>query len=352
MRNFWLSLGVLLCLSLTSCGSITYVIRAGLHQLRISNSSVPIAKLLDDPRIKKETKQRLRQILRLREFCRTRLGLNVSNNYLSMYEVHGKYVMWAVTAAEPLALKPYTWWFPVIGAVPYKGHPVKSRAVEEGETLKREGYDVLVRGVPAYSTLGWFNDPVFSSMLSYAPIDLINTIIHESAHATIYSESNADFNERVATFIGYKGAELFAIEEYGADSPEVKEIRNQLSDLQLFSGFLNQFVEGLKKVYARKVDDPEKFRMKREYIRSAQTRFREFQKQFSKPRYGHFFNPELNNANILSMVRYDGNLAPFFALLAAKGDDLKATISALESISESDDPLKALDQSILQNAES
>ena len=129
-----------------------------------------------------------------------------TKNYSTFVNLHRPYVTYIVSAAPKNELKYYTWYFPIIGSVPYKGYFNEAGANGEARDLASEGYDTYVRGVTAYSTLGWFKDPILSSMLAYSDYDMVNTIIHETVHTTIYIKSNANFNERLASYLGDLGA--------------------------------------------------------------------------------------------------------------------------------------------------
>lgn len=191
-----------------SC-SLGYVIKSGYYQSKILLHREPIQNILKDTSIPDKVKKKLQLIQEVKEFSVRTLGLKTTNNYSTYVALKEPYVSWLVRGAYPYKLEPYTWWFPIVGTVPYKGFFVKQDALSAQSRLKKKGYDTYVRGVTAYSTLGWFHDPILSSMMSYPDSDLVNLIIHESVHATLFIKSSVDFNEQLASFVAQIGTQKF-----------------------------------------------------------------------------------------------------------------------------------------------
>jgi predicted aminopeptidase len=191
------------------------------------NKRVPIEDVLKDPKIKPEIKRKLRLAQKAEQFAEQELGLKPTDNYESYVELNRPYVVYAVNASYKNRLEGYTWHFPIIGDVPYKGFFSLEDAKEEEKLLLKKNLDTYLRGVTAYSTLGWFDDPILSSMMSYSDHYLVETIIHETVHATIYIKDNADFNEQLASFLGAKGAEKFYLKHEGPDSKTLKNIKKE-----------------------------------------------------------------------------------------------------------------------------
>ncbi len=180
-------------------------------------------KVLEDPQVGDEVKRKIRLVQEAKDFAEKKMNLERTSNYDSFVQLEDRYVTYTVSAAFKDKLEPYLWSFPIVGKVPYKGFFRKAEAFEEEKELKAENLDTYVRGVSAYSTLGWFSDPLLSSMTSYSDSDLVETVIHETTHATLYIKSNADFNERLATFVGIKGMQQFYQEREGQNSPVIAQ---------------------------------------------------------------------------------------------------------------------------------
>lgn len=193
-----------------------YVVEQGWGQLERRWAQVPLEQAdIEDP----ELAALLAEVPAIKAFGQERLGLKRSGNYTAYLAVEGSGVSHVVTAAPKLELKPYTWWFPLVGSVPYKGFfdPADARAL--AEELEAQGYDIHRFSPPAYSTLGWFSDPITTPMLRQGRLELIETLLHEMAHATLYVQGQGDFNEQLASFVGRKGAQLY-LRGPGGWSPE------------------------------------------------------------------------------------------------------------------------------------
>ena len=193
---------------------VYYALVQGKGQLTIVWKAKPVEAFLGDPATPDSIKQKLDFIGEVREFAINELGLNDTDNYTTMYDQQGKPILWVVTGCEPYAFEAKVWKFPIVGEMPYKGFFIQSMADKEMEVLKEEGYDVGVRTVGGWSTLGWFKDPILSNMLNRSHGDLANLIIHELVHATIFVKDSVEFNENLASFIGDEGAKLFLKRNY------------------------------------------------------------------------------------------------------------------------------------------
>lgn len=341
----------LLSLSLTTGCQITYLVSSGYHQARLLSSRVPIEKALNDPNLTSEEKRKLKLAQEARVFAETELGLKPTRNYTSYVHLDRPYVTYVVSAAEKSALKPYNWWFPLVGSLPYKGFFTEEAAKNEAKRMSDKGYDVYVRGVSAYSTLGWFNDPILSSMLRYKDYDLVDTIIHETVHATIYIKSEADFNERLAVFFGAKGAEEFYRKREGENGQTIQAMADDLHDSKLFSDFIAAEMKELESWYAAKEKEMGKEKKQNGTIelneKERKARLRLIQDHFVaqlKPKlkrpeyYKSFETSELNNARLLNFRLYFENLDDFERLFVKLGRDYKKMLKFCKSLEDSKDP--------------
>lgn len=213
MRRF--ALVVLLPL-LSGC----YLITQGYGQLRVLLDSRSIDDLLADPAVPDQTKLKLLLVREIKSFGEHELGLTRSANYESFYDTRGKPITYIVSACRKDRFQPYTWWFPIVGDVPYKGFFAKEDAQAEAADLEKQGYDVSLGMAAAYSTLGYFPDPVLSTMLAYPEEQLVALILHELTHGTVYLPGGTDFNEGLASFVGWQGALEFARRRKGIASVE------------------------------------------------------------------------------------------------------------------------------------
>ena len=200
---------------------VVYGIQMGKGQLSIVWQARSVKDVLLDPTIADSVKIKLKVIQEIRQFAFEKIGLTPTDNYTTFYDQNGKQIIYVVTACAPFALKPNLWHFPVLGAVPYKGFFNLEKAKKEERKMNLLGLDTDLGGASGWSTLGFFKDPVLSQMLSRNEGDLVELIIHELTHGTIFVKDNVDFNENLASFIGNKGAILFLKQKYGTESKEL-----------------------------------------------------------------------------------------------------------------------------------
>lgn len=318
---------------LTGC-QIFYLANNSYQQLKLMNARVPIEKALADPKVSNEVKRKLKLVQEVLKFGSEKLGLNTDKNYRTYVDIGRPYVTWIVQAAKVDEIRAYTWWFPVVGRLPYKGYFSEAEAKAEAKKFDPTQYDTNVRGASAYSTLGWFHDPVLSSMMRYDDTDLVSTILHESVHATLFIQDHGDFNERLANFFGNKGAELFYESLEGKDSPTVKQIRMENADHLLFSKWISQQIEALREFYKTHKTPDEKIKRLAEF----QTDFaKSLKPQLKTSNFDGFSKLRLNNAVLLNYTTYDQNLSDFEAFYAKVGDYREA-LKRLRSLAKSKDP--------------
>lgn len=317
---------------------ITYLIRSGYEQTKILSKRKSIESLLKKEELDPKTKAKLQLAQAAKEFAEKKLNLKPTSNYQSYVQLDRPYVSWIVQAAKAYELTPYLWRFPLVGAVPYKGYFTEEGAKEEEKTFDVAEYDTYVRGVTAYSTLGWFNDPLLSSMMHYSDVDLVELIIHESVHATLYFKNQADFNERLATFLGQKGAELYFREKEGADSKTADQIGLEREDQKLFSEFITSELKRLEQWYREN-----KSEMNRE---KKADRLKEIQAAYNEktiPKYKtralqNILKGPLNNAFLLSLKTYYSDLKLFEELYDQVGGDFSKFLSVCKSLEKEKNP--------------
>jgi len=199
---------------LTGC----YILTQAQGQLRMLLNSQNIDTLLADPAVPDKTKLKLLFVREVKDFGEHELGLARSANYESFYDTQGKPITYIVSASLKERFQPHIWWFPIVGDVPYKGFFSRDDAIAEAKDLEKQGYDVALGTAAAYSTLGYFPDPMLSTMLGYPDEQLAALLLHELTHGTIYLPGGTDFNEGLASFVGWQGALEFARRKRGIHS--------------------------------------------------------------------------------------------------------------------------------------
>src|SRR5688500_14695128 len=201
------TIALVLFLALTPTGC--YLSRAGWEEARILAGRKDIARLVEDADTDEVTRRKLQLVLAARAFARDSIGLDVGESFTTYSRLRRDTLVLVLSAAYRDRLEPHTWWFPIVGRVPYKGFFDFDAARDAARDLQAEGLDTYLRPSAAFSTLCWFNDPLLSTTLRYDSLDLANTVIHEVTHNTFYAPGQAVFNESFATFVGARGAEWF-----------------------------------------------------------------------------------------------------------------------------------------------
>jgi predicted aminopeptidase len=232
-----------------NAGLVMYGLRMGKGQMQIIIDARPVTEVLADASIADSVKVKLKLIQEIRAFAFDSIGLKRNENYTTFYDQKGQRLIYVVTACDPFALKPYQWHFPVLGDVPYKGFFDKDKAVLEEKKMKLTGYDTDIGGASGWSTLGWFKDPILSNMLANQEGELAELIIHELTHGTIFVKNNVEYNENLASFIGYKGAIWFLESKYGKDSDELKNYLADRKDEKTLIDFMLRSAHSLDSLY-------------------------------------------------------------------------------------------------------
>jgi predicted aminopeptidase len=195
---------ILVCLALGGCGTL-YVAQAAKGQLQILNAREPIPRVLADPRTDPQLKQRLETVRAARDFASRELALPNNKSYTSYADLKREFVVWSVVATPEFSVEPREWCFPIVGCVAYRGYFKQTSAEKFAESLRAEGFDTLVGGVPAYSTLGKFNDPILNTMMTYGDDELASIMFHELSHQVVYIADDTSFNEAFAVTVEEEG---------------------------------------------------------------------------------------------------------------------------------------------------
>lgn len=327
--------------SLTGC-QLSYYMHSAYNQSKLVNGRKPIEKVLRTSKLEPETRRKLILVQDVKKYAESQLGLKKSKNYTSYVQLDSPYVTYIVQAAYKFELKPHLWKFPFVGEVPYKGYFNRKLADEEAAAFNKDEFDTWVRGVSAYSTLGWFQDSVLSSMMKYEDHDLVETIIHETTHTTLFIKSAAEFNERMATFMGHEGMKLYYKATEGPKSIHLIKAEDDSHDQDLFSKFITKELQDLKKWYE---DNKGKVTVesKTARLKEIQARFvKDLKPKMKTENYKEFEKRELNNAYLLAIQTYEYSLEDFAKLYEKMGGDFKKTLDWLKSLEDQKDPAQAL----------
>lgn len=336
-KGFWGIWGsivlFLATLGLTSCGHLGYYAQAVHGHFALLERRESIAELLQQARTPQTLKKRLRYVQQARRFASEMLALPDNGSYRTYADLQRPYVVWNVFAAPELALQPVQSCFLVAGCLSYRGYFAAADARAYAEELRRQGHDVYVGGVTAYSTLGWFDDPVLNTMLRHADFYLSSVIFHELAHQRLYIEDDSAFNEAFASAVEQAGMERW-LAHYG-DTELSAAYREWQARKAAFTELVLDAVERLQAVYAEDVPDARKRLRKDEEFAALRARYRKLKEKWDGySGYDKWFARDLNNAKLLTVHTYQALVPGFLSLLEQHGGDFAAFYRAAESLAE------------------
>lgn len=314
-RLFQALLVLIVVLVIAQWELVKYGVEQGAGQMNIVWNAKPVEEYLKSPGFPDSLKEKLHLINRVRQFAIDSLSLKDTKNYKTLYDQKGQEIIWVVMASEPFSLNAKQWRFPVVGNVPYKGFFDRDKAIKLKEELEKEGWDVNIRNPGGWSTLGWFTDPILSSMLERSDGDLANLIIHEMSHATIFVKDSVDFNENLATFIGDRGAEQFLLSVFGPESEEYITYMNEDSDYVMFSEHMLRGAGKLDSLYATFDENDsfaEKAKLKKETILKIVNSLDTLSLRASQSKPSLRYHENLpNNAYFMNFIRYQAKQDTF-----------------------------------------
>jgi predicted aminopeptidase len=330
-----------LLLALSSC-SFSYVVKQGIFQLELLAGAEPIPIALRSKDLDAKKRAKLILIQDVRSFAKAELGLK-AKNYQDV-NLSWDRALFTVSAAEALKFEPYRWWFPIIGYVPYKGFFDKDDAIFERNRLVTLGFDTQVGRVDGYSTLGYFLDPVWPSMLNLSDQALVDLIIHELTHETIYVANQTIFNETLASFVAKVGTKMYMEKRFGIKSAEYQKVVDYQRDHQTYQDFFYDLYGRLDKAYGLNQTLAEKTKNKSAILLDAKHRY---QKLSIGEDFQQLDWSRINNAYLMSFKSYNFD-DPVFLELLELSKNFKHFISELSYYSQSHDPFKSLRERVLK----
>jgi predicted aminopeptidase len=304
----------------------------------------PIAQVLQQPDLSPTIRQRLETVLAVRQFAANNLGLRVGGAYETITAVDQNAVVWVVMAAPRDSLAPYLWWFPIVGYVPYKGHFDKARAEAEARAMEGKGYDTYVRPAIAFSSLGFFNDPLLSNLLELNQVELAGVLIHELFHRTFFLKSDVMFDESSANWIGNRGAVDFFTQTEGPESRDAVAARDIYESDMKFAAFLLQQEARLRKLYQSGLPRDQILKRRLVIFREIKADYARLKPLLSGLERFDLDQQQLNNAVLLNYMIYFHDLDHFAALERIHQGDTRAAIQSIIELaqSEPDDPFHAI----------
>ncbi|HXE66020.1 MAG TPA: aminopeptidase [Rhodanobacteraceae bacterium] len=304
--------------ALTGCSTIGYYAHLAAGEMAVLRARVPIKQLIADPHADPALRARLALALRARAFASDTLKLPRNKSYTTYADIHRPFVMWNVFATPALSLQPVEHCFLFAGCVAYQGFYHHDRAEALAATLKQQGDDVWIGGVPAYSTLGHFADPLLSTMDRWSDDEMIGTIFHELAHQQFYVKDDTTFNESFATFVQREGLREWHKENH-LPPPDAAGVQRRKQFTQLVLATRDK----LKALYGSPLSDAAKrnrkartfAEMRRDYEHLRDTEWH------GNTRYDRWFDTPPNNAKLLPFGLYDRGVPAFAELFKQCGGD-------------------------------
>ena len=327
MRRGILAIAVCVAvLLLISTPTACYLSRGAWEEAKILSRRQPISEIVADPRTPNDARAKLKVVLAAREYAKDSLRLRTKDSFTTYSRLDHDTLVLVVSAAYRDTLKPYTWWFPIVGRVPYKGYFDFAAAKKAAKDLYDDGFDVYVRPSDAFSTLGFFNDPLLNTTLKGDSLGLANTVIHELTHNTFYASGQAPFNESFAMFVGARGAAAF-FRSRGQEAAAQK-VEAEWEDDKLLARFWARVIRSLDSAYAAHPADKAARIAARdtvyESVRTALVNEIAPQLKTINPAYAQ--RVQLNNAALLARRVYASDLDVFDLVYEKEGRDLKRAI--------------------------
>jgi len=326
---------------LTACTTVGYYSQIVSGHMKIVMGKRPVAEVVSDENVNEALKRRLDVAQRARHFGINTLGLPNNESYTSFYDTGKRYVTWNVIAAGEFSFDPYTWCFPIAGCVSYRGYYAEEDAKSYAtEIAEREGLDVTVTGATAYSTLGWFKDPLLNTMLTRSDPAIASLIFHELAHQKLYVGDDSTFNESFATFVENQGLKQWEQHE-SLNNPQPNdeqmsaELEARKMRQQQFVALLRTTREDLEELYGSSISEDEMRVSKQQRFQQMRSEYQELKQSWNNYEgYDHWFSQDLNNARLVSVATYNDYIPAFKEMFDQSGGSLAEFYEAAEKVAE------------------
>ena len=317
------SIYFVLIASLTACSGPGYYLQAVSGQWKLMHARQDIQSLLDNPATSSELAVQLKAADQIKAFAENTLDLPASGSYSSYVEVDDDALVWNVVATEEFSLEAKKWCFPVAGCVPYRGFFKRQKAEDSAARLSKKGMDVSVSPAAAYSSLGWFNDPLLSTMVSGSDIRLAAYLFHELAHQRLYIKGDGLFNEAYASFVEETGVRVWL--ESNQRQSELLQRQQRQDASKDFRNVIGEVRNELAGLYQTDAPDSVKRQRKAEIFQSFSQSYERLiaEKWSGKRYYASWFEEPVNNARLALYNTYEGSHCAFQGLFDQAGGDIR-----------------------------
>jgi predicted aminopeptidase len=318
--------------------SLFYVLKQGIYQMSLLSGAEPIELALRTPDLDANKRKKLELILDVRHFAENELKLEAKKNYKDV-NLSWDQRIHTISGSAALKFRPYLWWFPVVGNVPYKGFFNETDADLEKKLVEAQGFETQKREIHGYSTLGYFSDPVWPAMLLMSEQALVELIIHELAHATVYIPNQTPFNETFASFVGKHGARAYIVHRFGKNSDAVTIWDRIDQNEKRYHQFFHELYATLNNLYGQEMTDHEKRAKKAIIYAEAKKDYETLVRENKLPSID--FN-NVNNAYLLSFKSYNEDFHVFDKLMSLVGGDFGKFIDEINYYGRTTTPFLSL----------
>lgn len=329
-----LALPIVVILFIQGCSSLSYYQQAIAGQYKILSNRVDIEYLITDENTADDLKQKLELVRHIRAFSATEMQMNVGKSYSQYSDTKRDYVVWNITAAPELSLTPHQWCYPIIGCQSYRGYFKQMTAESEARQLQQQGFDTWVGGVTAYSTLGWFDDPVLNTFVYRDDSDLAALLIHELSHQVLYIKGDTAFNESFATAVEIEGLHRWLVSIN--QEPLMRRHQLRIEEKKLFISTVSTSIERLKAVYESALSDETKRAQKHQIIEGMKEEYEQNVLDGHLSGYFTRWFDKVNNAKLITVSNYYRYVPAFTAMIAESKGDMSQFYEAAKKLGELD----------------
>lgn len=309
-------------LALSGCSSVGYYWQAIQGHFEIVAREQPIKDMLAQPALDPELRHKLELIQQARQFASNALALPKNDSYTEYADLQRPYVTWNVTVTPPYSVTPKHWCYVFAGCFNYRGYFHKQDAVSFAKQDQQTGDDVAVSGAWAYSTLGWFDDPVLNTMLQHDDADMVGTLFHELGHQTVYVKDDSSFNESFANTVEQEGLRRWFL--HTGHPGQYQRYLLQREQRKAIIGMMISTRQKLRELYAQPLTAAQKQQGKQELFARLKQTYQHWRGRHSYSAYDHWMQQDLNNAHLALVATYTDKVPAFLAMLAAQHGDLPA----------------------------